>query len=229
MTAQDPLDLRSYDLVIFDNDGVLVDSETLTVEVEQQLLAELGWEMSTAEVVARFMGRSLAAEVAEVGDRLGADVGARFGELLVERCTQAYADHLAAVAGVPELLDRLAVAGVPTCVASSGTPEGIAAKLERTGLAAHFGDRVSSAVEVEHGKPAPDLFLLAARKAGADPARCVVVEDSVAGVTGAVAAGTTALAYGGSLAPRAELEAAGGTWFARMSDLRISARPPRGV
>lgn len=220
MTVPDPLDLRSYDLVVFDNDGVLVDSEALTVEVEQQLLAELGWTMSREEVVARFMGRSLAAEVAEVGDRLGADVGAAFGEELVARCTRAYAEHLAVVDGVPDLLARLEAAGVATCVASSGTPDGIAAKLARTGLAAHFGDRVSSAVEVEHGKPAPDLFLLAARKAGADPSRCAVVEDSVAGVSGAVAAGMSALAYGGSLAPRSALEAAGGLWFEKMADLR---------
>ena len=122
---------------------------------------------------------------------------------------------------MPDLLARLEVAGVPTHLASSGTPDGIAAKLARTGLADHFGDRVSSAVEVEHGKPAPDLFLLAATKMGAEPARCVVVEDSVAGVQGAVAAGMTALAFGGSLAPPDELREAGGVWFAAMSDLRV--------
>ena len=216
----DPLDLRGYDLVVFDCDGVLVDSERLTVEVEVELLGELGWALTHEEVVSQFMGRTIAAEAAEVAARLGPEAGRRFESELVVRCAAAYADQLDAVPGVPELLARLEAAGISTCLASSGTPDGIAAKLERTGLAAHFGDRTSSGVEVEHGKPAPDLFLLAALRMGVQPSRCVVIEDSVAGIEGAVAAGMTALAFGGSLAPYDALAAAGGTWFERMDDLR---------
>ncbi|RLV51225.1 HAD family hydrolase [Nocardioides mangrovicus] len=213
--------MADFDLVIWDCDGVLVDSEILTVEVEQRLLAEIGWPMTREEVIASFMGRTLASEVAEIAERLGADAAHRFETELVPTLEEVFERELRPVEGVPEVLAALEEAGVACCVASSGTPTGIRRKLALTGLTERFGDRISSGVEVEHGKPAPDLFLLAATRMGVDPQRCVVLEDSVHGVTGGVAAGMTVLGYAGGLAPAAELRAAGATTFEAMRDLTV--------
>ena len=133
------LELSSFGLVIFDCDGVLVDSERLTVDVEAEMLTELGWPMTADEVVARFMGRSLASELAEIGERLGQEAVVRFEQELVPRMTELFDSELTPVDGVPELLAALDAAGVPTCVASSGEPDGIRRKLDRTGLRAHLG------------------------------------------------------------------------------------------
>jgi HAD superfamily hydrolase (TIGR01509 family) len=211
--------LSAYELVIFDCDGVLVDSERLTVVEESRMLAELGWPMEPEEVVARFMGRSLASELAEIADHLGQDAADRFEEELVPRLTAIFDAELTTIDGVPELLADLSARGVPTCVASSGTPDGIRHKLDITGLRDHFGERISSSVEVEHGKPAPDLFLLAASRMGADPRRTAVLEDSVHGVTAGVAAGMTVFGYGGGLADTDELAAAGAVVFDSMAEL----------
>lgn len=213
--------LSAYDLVIFDCDGVLVDSERLTVVEESRMLTELGWPMTPEEVVVRFMGRSLASELAEIADHLGQDAADRFEADLVPRLSAIFDAELTAIDGVPELLAELDARGVPTCVASSGTPDGIRHKLERTGLRHHFGERISSAVEVVHGKPAPDLFLLAASRMGADPRRTAVLEDSVHGVTAGVAAGMTVFGYAGGLADAAGLAVAGAVLFEEMAELGV--------
>ncbi|MGI9155337.1 MAG: HAD family hydrolase [Marmoricola sp.] len=213
------MDLASHDLVIFDCDGVLVDSERLTVEVEARMLTELGWSMTPAEVVSRFMGRSLAWELQEITERLGAEAALVFERRLVPELTEVFAAELVPVEGLPVLLAVLAERGTSACVASSGTPEGIRTKLDLTGLRGHFCDRISSAVEVEHGKPAPDLFLLAASRMGAPPERCAVVEDSVPGVTAGVAAGMTVYGFAGGLSGPGDLAAAGATTFDRMANL----------
>jgi HAD superfamily hydrolase (TIGR01509 family) len=212
-------DVSTYDLVIFDCDGVLVDSERLTVVEESRMLTELGWPMTPTGVVSRFMGRSLASELAEIGERLGQEAADRFESELGSRLSAVFDAELTAIEGVPELLAALDERGTPMCVASSGTPKGIRRKLDRTGLRHHFGDRISSAVDVEHGKPAPDLFLLAARRMGVPPERCAVVEDSVHGVSAGVAADMTVFGYAGGLAPRQDLADAGAVLFDRMSEL----------
>ena len=211
--------LSAYGLVIFDCDGVLVDSERLTVDVEAQMLTELGWPMTPADVVTRFMGRSLASELAEISERLGPEAAERFERELVPRMVAIFDAELTPVPGVPDLLTALADARVPTCVASSGLPDGIRRKLDRTRLREHFGDRISSASEVEHGKPAPDLFLLAAARMGVEPARTAVVEDSVPGVEAGVAAGMTVYGFAGGLARTEDLRAAGAVVFETMAEL----------
>ena len=211
--------LASYDLVIFDCDGVLVDSERLTVHEEARMLTELGWPVTADEVVGLFMGLSLATELEMVADRLGPAAAEKFEHDLVPRLTAIFDAELTPVDGIPALLDALAHKGVPTCVASSGLPDGIRRKLDRTGLREHFGDRISSASEVEHGKPAPDLFLLAARRMGVPPARAAVVEDSVPGVEAGVAAGMAVYGFAGGLARAEDLHAAGAVVFAAMAEL----------
>jgi HAD superfamily hydrolase (TIGR01509 family) len=207
------------DLVIFDCDGVLVDSERLTVGVEARILTELGWPHTAEQVVARWMGRSSAAQLAELEQRLGPDGAARFDAVSTAEVHAAFERELAAVEGIDVLLDRLEQAGVATCVASSGTHERMRRTLGLTGLYDHFAGRIFSATEVEHGKPAPDLFLHAARRMGAGPGRCVVVEDSVYGVHGAVAAGMTVYGYAGGLTAASALEEAGAVTFQDMAGL----------
>lgn len=205
----------SVDLVIFDCDGVLVDSERLAVRVESRLLGRLGWAISEDEVLDRFVGRSDAYMLGEIERALGRPVPEWQG-LYEEHLHRAFRDELAAVEGVEAALDELAI---PTCVASSGTHEKMALTLGLTGLHDRFAGRIYSATEVDHGKPAPDLFLLAAERCGVAPDRCVVVEDSRSGVEAARAAGMRSLGYAGGLTPQTWLEGPGTTVFTDMAAL----------
>lgn len=218
MQSDRQLDWRP-DLVVLDCDGVLVDTERLTVAVEARVLTELGWPHTTADVVERWMGRSSASQLAEVESRLGAEAAVRFDELLTAELHESFRRDLTAVDGVEQLLDALEAAGVATCVASSGTHERIRLTLGLTGLLPRFEGRISSATDVREGKPAPDLFLQAAAGLGVPPARCIVVEDSVPGVQAAVAAGMTVFGYAGGLGSAAAMAAAGALLFEHMTDL----------
>ena len=206
-------------LVIFDCDGVLVDTERLTVGVEARVLTELGWPHTAEEVVARWMGRSSAAQLADLEDRLGAASTRTFDERTTAELLETFERELTAVEGIVVLLDHLEAAGVPTCVASSGTHERMRRTLGITGLYDRFAGRIYSATEVEHGKPAPDLFLHAAGRMRAEPSACVVVEDSVYGVRAGVAAGMTVYGFAGGLTPADELASAGAVTFQAMADL----------
>ena len=188
----------SVELVIFDCDGVLIDSEPLAVGVGVLVLRELGWPLSEAEVVERFVGRSdrdtQAAIEAHLGRKLPPGFEQRYDRLLRE----AFAGKLAPVEGIVEALERITL---PSCVASSGTHEYLRYTLQLTGLYERFAGRIFSVEDVTRGKPAPDLFLHAAARMGAEPARCVVVEDSRSGVEAARAAGMRVLAFAGGLTP----------------------------
>ncbi len=180
------------ELVIFDCDGVLVDSEILVIEIERQMLAELGANFTAEEINRRFTGRSDAAMHAELSLELGIDLAPEFAARRTERVWDAFDAELRAVAGMADVLAGLVL---PRCVASSSVPARIERSLTVTGLIDHFGGRLYSATMVERGKPAPDLFLLAAERCGVRPERCVVVEDSPYGVAGAVAAGMRAVGF----------------------------------
>ncbi|HEU4568668.1 MAG TPA: HAD family hydrolase [Marmoricola sp.] len=216
--------LRDFALVIFDCDGVLVDSERLTVGVEAEVLTELGWPMDAAEVVRRWMGTTSASQLAEIAAHLGEEAAAEFDRRTTTIIRTAFDTDLQAVEGVVELVDALAALAIPTCVASSGTPARMELTLGATGLWDRFEGRIFSAVEVEHGKPAPDLFLLAADRMGIAPARCAVVEDSVHGVRAGVAAGMTVFGYAGGLTPESELVDAGAEPFGHMRELLNGGR-----
>jgi len=184
------------ELVIFDCDGVLIDSERLGVEVDVMALRELGWPLSETEAIARFVGRSDRENRAAIEAHLDRKLPDGWGDQVDERYRQAFATALTPVDGVLEALDRISL---PTCVASSGTHEHLRYTLELTGLYDRFAGRIFSADDVGRGKPAPDLFLLAAERMDAKPARCVVVEDSRPGVEAARAAGMRVLAFAGGL------------------------------
>ena len=203
------------DLVILDCDGVLVDSERLAVRVEARLITELGWALTEDDVLQRFVGRTDGYLRAEVERALGRPVPT-WQQRYEEHLHAAFRAELRPVDGIEQALDALACA---TCVASSGTHAKMALTLGLTGLLDRFEGRIFSATDVARGKPAPDLFLHAAERSGVAPARCIVVEDSRAGVEAARAAGMRALGYAGGLTPAAWLEGPGTVVFSHMSEL----------
>lgn len=183
-------------LLIFDCDGVLVDSEPIACGALAELMTSLGHAMTTAEVMREFGGRSLADTLAGAERRLGYPIPPEVSERAGQNLLARFRRELKPVAGVGD-----AIAALPyrRCVASSSVPERIRLSLEVTGLAPLFGDDVFSATEVKHGKPAPDLFLLAAARIGCEIAEAVVIEDSVFGIRAARAAGMAAIGFvGGS-------------------------------
>lgn len=202
-------------LVIFDCDGVLVDSERISHEVLQQMLAEHGHRISFEQAVATFMGSSMqrALELVEAMVQVPPE---QFLPAFRTRSFEAFKTSLQPVAGVTELLDSLAV---PFCVASNGPREKMSLTLTRTGLMHHFAGRMFSADDVAHPKPAPDLFLLAAARLGVAPAACVVVEDSPTGVRAARAAGMTVFGYAALMSAQQLLDAGAHRTFDRMQDL----------
>ncbi|MFJ3790833.1 HAD family hydrolase [Kitasatospora sp. NPDC090091] len=208
--------IKPIELVVFDCDGVLVDSERIAARVQVALGAELGWPLTEAEVVERFIGRSHAAIGEHVAERLGPETAAVWSKRFEELHAEAVDAGLTPVDGLPE---ALAAITLPTCVASSGSHEKMRHTLGRTGLYDHFAGRIFSSTEVARGKPAPDLFLHAARQLGVDPAACAVVEDSRPGVEAARAAGMRAFGYAGGLTPAERLAGAGATVFHDMRDL----------
>ena len=206
------------ELVIFDCDGVLVDSERLAVRVESALLTELGWPLTEADVLERFVGRSDAYMLAEIERELGRPVPEWTDEYLA-RLHDAFHRELEAVEGIAAALDALEDAGLGTCVASSGTHDKMRLTLGRTGLLERFEGRIHSVTEVERGKPEPDLFLHAAAVRDVPPARCAVVEDSRSGVQAARAAGMRAFGFAGGLTPPEWLEGPDTVVFDDMAEL----------
>jgi HAD superfamily hydrolase (TIGR01509 family) len=199
----------TWDLVIFDNDGVLVDSEPLANRVLAGLLTEHGYPISPEQCVRRFMGRTLATVRAAVEDETGTPLPADFESAYYDVLFEEFRRSLRRVAGVEAVLATLERDGTPVCVASSARHEKIRVSLDVAGLAHHFGDRVFSAQDVRRGKPAPDLFLHAAANCGVEPERCLVIEDSPPGIRAAkAAAGMTAIGYVG-LIPADQLVEAG--------------------
>ena len=221
MTEADPdpaVPARRFDLVIFDCDGVLVDSEILSIRLDVQLLAQLGWPLTEEEIVERWVGRTEAAMRSEIEAHLGRDVGEEWAAFS-DRYVQAFAEELEPVAGAADAVDAIQAAGYRTCVASSGDLAKIRRNLAKTGLLDRFGDRLFSGDDVEDGKPAPDLFLHAASVMGVEPPRAAVVEDSRHGVAAARAAGMWAFAYAGGVPPASARVGPRTTLFTEMLDL----------
>jgi HAD superfamily hydrolase (TIGR01509 family) len=205
-----------WDLVIFDCDGVLVDSERLSVRIDVRVLAELGWPLTEAEIIDRFVGRSEAYMAAEIEKALGRPLPPGWEDSFQALYRDAFEAELEAVDGVVAALDAIAA---PTCVASSSSHERLRFTLGLTGLLERFDGRIFSAEDVQNGKPAPDLFLHAAASLGADPSRCAVVEDSRYGVEAARTAGMRAFAYAGGLTGADRLAGPAATVFDEMSEL----------
>jgi HAD superfamily hydrolase (TIGR01509 family) len=182
-------------LLIFDCDGTLVDSEFIALEVLSDVMGELGRPMSVAGCLDAFMGRHNADILREIERLIGRALPPDAGKQMRERMRTRLRAELQPVAGIAGVLERLEG---PRCVASSSSLPRIAESLEITGLAGYFGPHVFSASQVENGKPAPDLFLFAAAQMGVLPHGCIVIEDSVAGVTAGVAAGMAVIGFTGA-------------------------------
>lgn len=210
------------DLVIFDCDGVLVDSERLAIEVDRRVLADLGWSLSTEQILHRFVGCSSAHFRSEVEAHLGRPLADDWETPYQSWYVDAFERDLTAVPGIEAALDEIPVA---TCVASSGPHSKIRRTLGLTGLLPRFEGRIFSADDVQHGKPAPDVFLHAAEHLGIVPERCAVVEDSRYGVQAARAAGMRVFGYAGGLTPADWLKQEGATVFTNMLDLPALMRP----
>ncbi len=182
------------EVVIFDCDGVLVDSEVIALAETRQALGEAGLYLSDEEVFDRFLGLSVEAIARSAEKDLGGALPASFPTDLTRRILAGFENELQGVAGIRQALAGL---GARVCVASSSAPERIRRSLAAVGYARLFEPNIFSASAVERGKPNPDLFLYAAREMGAAPAACLVIEDSVPGVQAATAAGMQVFGFTG--------------------------------
>jgi HAD superfamily hydrolase (TIGR01509 family) len=207
------------DLVVFDCDGVLVDSEPIGARIGATVLSSLGWEVSADQVMERFLGRSEEYFQAEVERELGRPLPRGWDDEFEHLYDAAYATELEPVEGIAELLDELAVREIATCVASNGSHDKMRRTLGLTGLHPRFEGRIFSAQDVRLGKPAPDLYLHAAATMGVEPSRCVVVEDSPPGVAAARAAGMRCIGYA-AFTPADRLAGPGVTVCSTMAAVR---------
>ena len=176
----------NLDLIIFDCDGVLVDSEVISCRAHASTLTRHGYPITEEQVLHRFLGVSDREARLIIENEMGRKLPDDFDAQVKEATLKFYAGDLKAI---PHVADAIAAINLPKCVASSGTPEKIRHGLDCAGLYQQLAPHIFSATQVKRGKPAPDLFLFAAELMRATPARCLVIEDSVPGVTGAVAAG----------------------------------------
>jgi beta-phosphoglucomutase-like phosphatase (HAD superfamily) len=196
--------MAHWDAVLFDCDGVLVDSEVVGLEESTRFLKERGFVFSPADIVRRYTGKrddrfraELLADYAEVLGRQPdeAESEALFTGLLATR--RAARDNMQAVPGALGCVETVFRAGTPSAVASSSRQDMLDSKVDRFGFKPFFGRHVYSADKVAHGKPAPDIFLYAAEQIGAPPQTCLVIEDSVFGVEAGLAAGMTVFGFTG--------------------------------
>ena len=183
-----------FDLIVFDCDGVLVDSETISCRLDAEIFTALGFPLSFEDVRRDFVGVSTSRMCAEIESRFGRNLPADMPQRLLAATLAAFETDLKPIPGIADALTRLTL---PRCVASSSSPPRIRRSLELTELIDFFDPHLFSSTMVTRGKPAPDIFLHAAREMGAAPARCAVIEDSVPGVTAALAAGMTVLGFVG--------------------------------
>ncbi|NOJ39632.1 HAD family hydrolase [Bradyrhizobium australiense] len=184
----------NFDLVIFDCDGVLVDSEVISCRAHAQTLTRHGYPITSEQVFHRFLGRSTRQANIEIEAELGRALPDDFHLQLQDELYRTFEADLEAVPHIHAALDAIAQ---PICVASSGSHSRMRISLGRTKLYDRFAPNIFSASQVSNGKPAPDLFLFAAEQMHVAPERCIVIEDSVPGVMGGCAAGMTVLGFHG--------------------------------
>lgn len=208
-----------FEAVLFDCDGVLVDSEPITLRVMTASLNAVGLNLSYEQTLVRFLGKSLPEEVpaieAELGKKLPADFIARFRQdrnVALER-------EIVAVPGIVELLGLLTRKKIPFAVASGADCAKMQITLGKTGLLPSFERAMVGSDMVAHTKPAPDVYLKAAQILGADPKRCLVIDDTPTGVRAGVAAGATVMGYCTFTAPQLLIEAGASAVFADMAKL----------
>jgi HAD superfamily hydrolase (TIGR01509 family) len=204
------------ELIIFDCDGVLADSERITNTVFAELLREQGLNFTLEEMFEHFVGNSASQCLAKIHAMLGRPVPDDFMDHYRARCKVALEKDLKAVAGVEEMLPKIKQ---PFCVASNSDTQKLKTILGYANLLPIFEDRMFSVDQVAQGKPAPDIFLFAAKHFGADPARSLVIEDTPIGVCAGVAAGMTVLGYAELMNAERLLAAGAFLTFSNMAEL----------
>jgi HAD superfamily hydrolase (TIGR01509 family) len=206
----------SHDLVIFDCDGVLVDSEPLANQVYVQMLAEYGFQVNTEEYLHKYSGAAIVNRLESTSKQLNWTPPSDFYPVFNSRLSVLTRQHLKPVPGTHELLDSLTA---PVCIASNGSRSEVILRLKIADLAKYFGENIFSGVDLPNPKPAPDVYLAAAKSFDIPPSRCVVIEDSVLGVTAGVRAGMKV--YGYAACTSAErLKEAGAIPFMDMLELK---------
>ncbi|MFO7180775.1 MAG: HAD family hydrolase [Pseudomonadota bacterium] len=205
-------------LVIFDCDGVLVESERIVNRVEAEFLSSRGWPLDPQQARALFKGHTFAEVLRLSREHIPGGVADDWVYELGMATALALHRELAPVAGVTEVLETLRRASIPVCVASQSVPSRVRLSLRLCGLEGFFGKNVFSASMVARPKPAPDLFLHAAATLGVRPEACTVIEDSPTGVRAAVSAGMRVFGYAGDEDPEA-LAQAGAITFTHMAEL----------
>ena len=213
--------MRKFDLVIFDCDGVLVESERSVVKLEAQIFRERGWSLTEDDIIREFVGLSDVSMRARLSEIVGMDLADDWDAEYSDRYRQTIAENVEPVTGISTAIDIIEQSGLLTCVASSGSHEKMALTLGTAGLLERFEGRIYSATDpkVARGKPAPDLFLHAAEQMGVPPHKCAVVEDSPFGLVAALDAGMSAFGFAGSVVPTHRIAFEGVTVFESMADL----------
>ncbi|MBV9538071.1 MAG: HAD-IA family hydrolase [Acidisphaera sp.] len=206
-------------LVIFDCDGVLVDSEPISNREVAAAVSALGWPMDAAEARARFLGMTLTDMLPVIEAQIGARVPDGWKDEVHARIIAALSRDVVAIPGAIEALRATTSLGIPWRIASNSSREEMAAKFARLGISDVIAGRLHSHRDVGRGKPAPDLFLAAAAAEGVAPASCVVIEDSVPGMRAARAAGMDCLAFAAETDPATAL-ALGAAPFCHMREIK---------
>jgi HAD superfamily hydrolase (TIGR01509 family) len=188
--------LPKISLVIFDCDGVLVDSEYLSATMLLEVFSEIGIMLDLPFVYANFVGHSFTTVAAKYARLHGNNVPETFEQDYRNRLLHSFNGKLQAMLGIANVLEGLAV---PYCLASGSSPTRVNKSLEIAGLRSRFDNRIFTTTMVKHGKPAPDIFLHAAREMGVPPQNCLVVEDSTTGIAAALAAGMTTWQFVGGV------------------------------
>jgi HAD superfamily hydrolase (TIGR01509 family) len=204
-----------WQLIIFDCDGVLVNSEPISNRIMAEVLGESGLPIGIESCYEHLMGRTMSDCVRILESTFGHTVDADFAETVRRRTLEALREEVLPIPGIATALDRIPV---PVCVASSGQLVKMRTTLKKTGLLARFEGRMFSAAGGMRGKPHPDIFLHAAEALGVEPIACAVVEDTPVGVEAGVAAGMTVYGYAAASDP-ARLEACGARVFSDMGQL----------
>jgi HAD superfamily hydrolase (TIGR01509 family) len=194
----------SVDAIVFDCDGVLVDSEVLSIRVQKRVLSDLGWEVEEADVAEMFMGCSKEFLLQRIETQLGRTLEPHWDAPYAAWFQKAFDEELREISGIANAIDDIAL---PKAVASNSSHKHVRSSLKKVGLLGRFEGLICSADDVARGKPAPDVYLLAANRLGVQPERCLAVEDSEFGAEAARSAGMQVLAYKTSLTPP--------NWFTR--------------
>jgi len=211
-----------FEAVLFDCDGVLVDSEPITSSVLREMLGELGWHLSPQECMDMFVGKALKEEVVMIAERTGRDVDARWLTHFQQRRNVALMAQLTAIPHIHDAVHRIHAHHNARIACASGADRfKVEMQLRMVGLMDYFEGRIFSGYETPRSKPFPDVYLAAAAALQVSPARCAVVEDTVTGVTAGVAAGAVVFAYAPEGDGAALREAGAVEIFASMADLPL--------